>query len=380
MNFDLNDEQLMIQETAYKFAKKEFQPIAIECDREEKYPHGLLKKAAENGLVGIFIQEEYGGAGVGFLEVALLMEQFSRIDSGLALCIVASTFGSENIFFFGSDEQKQGYLSRLVTGSAVCAGAYTEPNAGTDVAGYSTQAKKDGSDYIINGSKMFITNGSICDFMIVACITDPEEPNRHKRMSLVIVDADTPGITRTKLRGKMGIRASDTAEINFENVRVPQSNLLEKAGRGFHQLMHFFDCTRTMVAAQGLGLAQGALDKTVEYVRQREVFGQALFNFQSVQFTLAEMATMIELQRNITYKAAWKIDQGRMDPSLNAMAKLNSGIIAVKVADMALQLHGGYGYMDEYDVQRFYRDAKIIDIYEGVKEAEKMTIGRRLAK
>ena len=275
-------------------------------------------------------------------------------------------------------EQKKEYFPRLANGSAICAGAYTEPNAGTDVTGYRTTAKKDGSDFIINGNKMFITNGTVCDFMVTACITNPDEKKPHNRMSLIIIDAETEGITRTKLKGKMGIRASDTAEISFEDVRVPQSNLLGKEGKGFHQLMHFFDYTRTMVASQGLGLAQGALDKTLEYVKQRETFGKPLFDFQAVQFTLAEMATMIELQRNITYKAAWKIDNGQMDPSLNSMAKLNCGLMATKVADMAVQLHGGYGYMDEYDVQRFYRDAKILDIYEGVKEAEKMTIARRL--
>ena len=380
MDFTLTEEQKMIQEAAFKFAKNEFPPIATECDREEKYPRDLVTKAAENGLVGVFVPEEYGGAGLGFLDLALVMEQFCRVDSGLALCIAASTFGSENIYFFGSEEQKKTYLPRLTNGSAICAGAYTEPNAGTDVAGYRTQAKKDGSDFILNGNKMFITNGTVCDFMIVACITNPEEKVRHKRMSLLIVDADTPGITRNKLHGKLGIRASDTAEITFEDVRVPQSNLVGQEGKGFYQLMHFFDATRTMVAAQGLGLAQGALDKALEYVQQREVFGQSLYNFQAVQFSLAEMATMIELQRNITYKAAWKIDIGQMDPSLNAMAKLNSGMVATTVADMALQLHGGYGYMDEYDIQRMYRDAKILDIYEGVKEAEKMTIARRLVK
>ena len=363
---------------AYKFAKNEFPPIAQECDREERYPRQIVKKAAENGLVGMFIPEDFGGPGVGFLEVALVMEQFCRIDPGLALCIGSATFGSENLFLYGSEKQKQRYFPPLVDGSAVCAGAYTEPNAGTDVAGYRTRAKKDGSDYIINGNKMFITNGTVCDFMIVACITNPDEQKAHNRMSLIIVNADTLGITRNKLRGKMGFRASDTAEISFEDVRVPQSNLVGKEGSGFYQLMHFFDYTRPIVAAQGAGLAQGALDRTLEYVRQREVFGKSLYNFQSVQFCLADMATMIELQRGITYKAAWKIDKGEMDPALNSMAKLNSGIMATKVADMAVQLHGGYGYMDEYDVQRFYRDAKLLDIYEGVKEAEKMTIARRL--
>lgn len=214
--------------------------------------------------------------------------------------------------------------------------------------------------------------------MVVLCVTNPDEEKRHKRHSLMLVESDRKGLMANKLRGKMGIRATDTAEISFEDVRVPCENLIGEEGKGFYQLMQFFDATRTMVAAQGVGLAQGALDKTVKYVQERMVFGKPLAANQGVQFQLAEMATKIELARNITYKAAWKVDQGQMDPGLNAMAKYFSGEMPVCVCDKALQLHGGYGYMDEYDVQRFYRDAKILEIYEGAKEAEKITISRRL--
>lgn len=378
MNFTLTDEQKLLQETAYKFALKEFEPIAKECDREEKYPRELWKKACETGLVGCFIPEKYGGPGFGHLEVALITEQLCRVDMGLSLVIIAATFGSENILFFGTEEQKQKYLPPLVNGQAISAGAYTEPDAGTDVAGTKTTAVKDGDEYVINGSKMFITNGTICDFMVALCVTNPNEEKRHRRHSLIIVEADRPGITRNKIKGKMGIRASDTAEITFEDVRVPRANLVGEEGKGFYQLMHFFDVTRTMVAAQGVGLAQGALDKTLRYVRERKTFGQPLAAYQGIQFQLAEMATRIELARNITYKAAWKVDQGEPDPALNAMAKYFAGEMAVWVCDKALQLHGGYGYIDEYDVQRFYRDAKILEIYEGAKEAEKLTIARRL--
>ena len=378
MDYTLSDEHKMIQETAYKFAKNEFTPIMLECDREEKYPRDLIRKAGENGLVGVMIPEEYGGPGLGFLEVTLIAEQFCRVDNGLGLSIVCSTFGMENIIFYGTEEQKKKYLPLVVDGSHISAGAYTEPNAGTDVTGYRTQAKKDGSDYVINGSKMFITNGTVCDFMVAACITNPDEKKIHKRMSLIIINADNPGLTKSKLHGKLGIRATDTAEITFEDVRVPQSNMVGVEHNGFNQLMHFFDRTRTTVAGQAVGLAQGAFDKALEYVKQREIFGQPLINNQGVQFKLAEMAVLIELQRSITYQAAWKTDNGQMDPKLNSIAKYNAGITATKVADMALQLHGGYGYMDEYDVQRFYRDAKIIDIYEGSKEAELLVISRRL--
>jgi alkylation response protein AidB-like acyl-CoA dehydrogenase len=225
---------------------------------------------------------------------------------------------------------------------------------------------------------MFITNGSICNFMLVFCVTNPDAEVRHRRHSVILVEADRPGITASKIHGKLGIRASDTAEIAFEDVRVPQSNLVGKEGEGFYMLMEFFDCTRTMVAAQGVGLAQGALDLAVRYVQERKTFGKPLATNQGIQFQLAEMATKIELARTLTYKAAWLVDQGKTDPKLNAMAKYFAGETAVWVCDKALQMHGGYGYIDEYDVQRFYRDAKILEIYEGAKEAEKMTIARRL--
>jgi alkylation response protein AidB-like acyl-CoA dehydrogenase len=378
MDFELTEEQRLLQETSYKFALKEFEPIAKHCDREERHPLELWKKGCDTGLVGIFIPEEYGGAGFGFMEVALVTEQLCRVDLGLCQVIMSATFGSENILFFGSEEQKKKYLPPLVNGRAVSAGAFTEPDAGTDIAGIKTTAVKDGNEYVINGSKMFITNGSVCDFMVVLCITNPKEEKKHRRHSLILVEADRNGVTRNKIRGKMGIRASDTAEIIFEDVRVPCENLIGGEGKGFYHLMHFFDVTRTMVAAQGVGLAQGALDKTLRYVQERKTFGQPLASYQGIQFQLAEMATKIEMARNTTYKAAWKIDQGQIDASLNAMAKYYAGEMAVWVCDKALQLHGGYGYIDEYDVQRFYRDAKILEIYEGAKEAEKITISRRL--
>ncbi len=378
MDFSLSDEQKMIQETAYRFAVNEMQPVAKEYDRLEEYPREVVDKACQTGLVGVFIPESYGGPGLGFLEYALISEQLCRVDLGIATSILTVTFGSENILMFGTEEQKHLYLPRLVEGRAVSAGAYTEPNAGTDVAGTRTRATRDGDQYVINGTKMFITNGTVCDWMVVLCVTDPDAEKRHLRHSLILVEADRAGLSANKISGKMGIRASDTAEIVLEDVRVPQDHLVGQEGQGFYQLMHFFDATRTMVAAQGVGLAQGALDKTLRYVQERTVFGQPLAANQAIQFQLAEMATRIELARNITYKAAWKVDQGQTDPALNAMAKYYAGETAVWVCDKALQFHGGYGYIDEYDVQRYYRDAKILEIYEGAKEVEKITIARRL--
>jgi alkylation response protein AidB-like acyl-CoA dehydrogenase len=378
MDFELTEEQRIIQDMAYRFAVNEMAPVAKEHDREEKFAREIWKKGCEAGLVGSTIPEEYGGPGFGFLEQALITEQLSRVDLGLCLCIVAAIFGSEHILFFGTEEQKKKYLPPLCSGEAISAGAFTEPDAGTDVAAGRTRAVKDGGDYVINGNKMFITNGTVCNFMAVFCVTNPEAEARHSRHSIILVEADRPGVTVNKITGKLGVRASDTTEIAFEDVRVPQENLVGEEGRGFYQLMEFFDATRTMVAAQGVGVAQGALDLTVKYVQERKTFGRPLASNQGLQFQLAEMATRIEMARNTTYKAAWMVDQGKTDPALNAMAKYYAGETAVWVCDKALQMHGGYGYIDEYDVQRFYRDAKILEIYEGAKEAEKMTIARRL--
>ena len=377
MDFDLSDEQKMLKETAYKFAVAEFTPVSMECDRNETYTPEIRKKAAEYGLVGAWIPEEYGGSGVGILGNALIMEEFSKVDMGIALNVVAAGFGSESIFQFGSEEQKKTYLPAICSGRMVFSGAFTEPNAGTDVAGYRTRAVKDGNDYVINGSKMFITNGTVCDFMVAQCITNPEE-KKHESYSLIIVPATAKGVSRNKIKGKMGIRTSDTAEIAFEEVRVPRTNLVGVEGRGFKQLMHFFDTTRVMVGAQGLGLSEACLGASVRYARERTAFGAPLSSFQLTQKKLTEMAVMIESLRGLVYKSAWLIDVGRPDYHLAAMAKYLSGRAAVFCANAAVEIHGGYGYIEEYPVQKWYRDAKILELYEGTKEAEIMTIGRAL--
>jgi len=377
MDFELTDELKMLKEMANKFAQAEFSGLSHECDKEEKYTPELRKRAAENGLIGAWIPEEYGGAGAGFMGNAIITEELSKVDMAIGLNIVAACFGSEAIYQHGTEEQKKKYLPPICRGEQVSAGAFTEPNAGTDVAGYRTKAVKNGSDYTITGNKMFITNGTVCDFMVAQCITNPEE-KKHNSFSLIIVPADAPGVTRNKIHGKMGIRSSDTAEIAFEEVRVPQSNLVGKEGNGFRQLMHFFDTTRVMVSAQALGLSEACLEASIKYVKERTVFGAPLGSFQLTQMKLAEMAIKIESLRGLIYKAAWLFDQGRPDYTLAAMAKFLGGQTAVFCANYAVELHGGYGYIDEYSVQKWYRDAKILEIYEGTKEAEIMTIGRIL--
>ena len=377
MDFDLTEEQRMLQDMAYRFAKTHFSAVSRECDEQEKYTAEIRKKAAAQGLVGAWVPEEYGGAGAGCVGNSIITEELSKVDMGIALNVTAATFGCEAIFQYGSEEQKKTWLPPVCAGEMVCAGAFTEPNAGTDVAGYKTRAVKEGSDYVINGTKMFITNGTVCDFMVAQCITNPEE-KRHNSFSLIIVPADAKGITRNKIHGKLGIRASDTAEIAFEDVRVPQSNLVGKEGNGFRELMHFFDTTRVMVAAQALGLSEACLETSVRYVKERTAFGAPLGSYQLTQRKLTEMAIRIEALRGLVYKAAWLVDVGRPDYHLAAMAKFYSGQTAVFCANNAVELHGGYGYIDEYSVQKWYRDAKILELYEGTKEAEIMTIGRTL--
>lgn len=377
MDFELTEEMRMLKDMTYKFAQTEIAPIAEECDREERYTPEIRKKAAENGLVACWVPEEYGGSAVGILGNSLVTEELSRVDMGIGCNVVTASFGCENIYFEGTEEQKQKYLPPVCRGEQVCAGAYTEPNAGTDVSGYKTRAVKDGGDYVINGNKMFITNANICDFMVTSCVTNPDK-KVHQSFGLIIVPADAEGITKTKINGKLGIRASSTGEIAFEDVRVPQENLIGKEGTGFYQLMHFFDTTRVMVAAQAVGLSQACLDESVKYAKERTTFGAPIGSYQLIQMKLAEMAIKVEALRNVTYKAAWLIDEGRPDYTLAAMAKYLGGETATFCANCALQVHGGYGYIEEYPVQRWYRDAKILDIYEGTREAEILTIARVL--
>ena len=375
----LNEEQVEIQKAARKFALGEFPQVAEQLDREETYPFDLLKKAASLGFIGAWIPEEYGGPGLGFLEASLITEEFWRVDPGCS-SILSACFGGQMILYYGTEEQKKKYLSPIPAGEKIMGSAITEPNAGSDVAGIRTRATVDGDHFVINGTKMFITNATIADYFVVLCQTDPDAEKRHARFSVFIVEADRPGLTRRKIHNKLGIRASDTGELVFEDVRVPKENLVGERGRGFYQFMDFFDRTRVNVASQAVGLAQGALDRAIAYSKQREVFGSSLASFQVTQFKLAEMATRIEASRVLVRQAAWKLDRGEVDTKLIAMAKWFSGETAVRVVDEALQIHGGYGFIGEYDISRLYRDAKIVEIYEGTKEIEKIIIGRRLLK
>ncbi|MBW1797655.1 MAG: acyl-CoA/acyl-ACP dehydrogenase [Deltaproteobacteria bacterium] len=376
MDFTLSKEQQDIIKAAREFALGEFPDVAQEFDRNESFDLNLWKKACELGFVGIFIDEKYDGAGYGFFEHCLINEEFWAVDPGIGQAILSTTFGSELLGLFGSEDQKQLVLPQLVSGQAIMGTAITEPDAGCDVTGAATTAVKEGNEWVINGSKMFATNGNLAKYVLIFCLTDPENPSRHARHSFILVPTDTPGYESTKIYGKLGIRASDTAELSFNNVRVPVENLVGTEGEGFHELMAFFNRTRLHICAQAVGLARAALEESVRHTKQRRQFGATLASFQVTQFKIAEMATHIRAARNLYYEAAWSVDQEKIDHGLIAMAKWFSGEMAVRCADEALQMHGGYGYIDEYKVQRLYRDAKILEIYEGTKEMEKTIVSR----
>lgn len=378
MDFSLSKEQRDIVKAARKFARGEFPDRALEFDRQETFDLTLWKKACELGFVGVFIDERYGGAGYGFLEHCLINEEFWAVEPGIAMQILSATFGAELLLLYASEAQKQALLPPLAAGDAIMGTAITEPDAGCDVTGAATTAVKQGNAWVINGTKIFATNGNLARFLLVFCRTDPDNASPHRRHSFIIVPTDTPGYKATKIHGKMGIRASDTAEVHLDDVRVPLENLVGKEGEGFYELMEFFNRTRLHICAQGVGLARAALEESIRHVKGRRQFGAPIAAFQATQFKIAEMATKIRAARNLYYEAAWSADQGTIDHALIAMAKWYSAKIAVECADEAVQMHGGYGYIDEYKVQRLYRDAKILEIYEGTKEIEKTIIARTL--
>lgn len=378
VDFKLTEEQEDIRRAAREFAEKEFTKELIEeCDREEKYPIELVKKARKLGFSTIKIPEEYGGMGLSLLEECLVTEEFYRVSPGLGNACLSSTFGTELLILFGSEEQKEKYLRWVTERNGISAMASTEPEAGSDVASVKTKIVRDGDEWVINGSKTFITNGSVCDFVLVLGRTF-EGKRRHEGLTFAIVESKSKGFKATKIKNKLGLRASDTAEIVLKDVRVGDENILGEPGKGFYQLMEFFNHTRPRVAAQGVGIAQGALELAINYVKQRKQFDQPIGAFQHTQFKLAEIATRIQAARLLTWQAAWYCSIGNPKPELSSMAKWFAGETAVMAADWCVQFHGGYGYIGEYPAERYYRDAKITEIYEGTKEIQKQIIARQI--
>ncbi len=376
--FTLSKEQLDIQKAARDFAEGEFRTIARELDEDSRFAEHLWEKAAELGFLGVFLPEKYEGLGLGYVDQCLILEEFAKVDLGITHAIESTFFGTQLIDLIGTEEQKKHYLPPLCLGRMKMGMAITEPDAGSDVSAVSTEARREGDQYVINGSKVFITNCSRADFLVVLCVTDPENPKVHRRFSTIIVETDRPGYESKPYHGKLSLRASETGDAVFKNVRVPLTNLLGEEGRGFYNIMTFFDRSRVQVAALAVGTAQGALDKAISHVRQREQFGRPLAALQLVQGKIAEMATRTAAARSICYQAASRIDSGKADPALSSMAKWYCAEVAVQVADEAIQLHGGYGILEEYDVAHYWRNAKVLEIFEGSKEVEKIIIARKL--
>jgi alkylation response protein AidB-like acyl-CoA dehydrogenase len=375
MDFELTKSQKEIQKAAREFAKGEFdKELALELDRTHEFPTKIWKKAADLGFIGVHYPEKYSGQDLGVLENIIIADVFCAQDSSIGSAIVLASFAAECVLRFGSDELKQKFLPAVAEGEMLSAGAFTEPDHGSDITSLDTAAIREGGEWVINGTKTFITNGGKAGFYCTMCQTDDEVQPSYRGISLILVEAEREGLTATDIGDKMGIHMMSTAEMNYKDVRVPVSNVIGAEGKGFYQVLEFFDESRILVAAQALGIAQGAYDRALAYVKQREQFGRKIAQFQVTQHKLADMATKIELARLITYKAAWNFDQGRIDPKLTSMAKMYAARTAVEVADEAIQLLGGYGYMTEYEVERFYRDAKITEIYEGTKEIQKNTI------
>lgn len=379
MDYFLNDEQKMIKELAARIADEKIAPVAIQYDEEGTFPHDIVKVLADSDLCGVYIAEEYGGLGGGVFEMSLVVEELSRACGGISLAFAGTGLGTFPIILFGTDAQKAKYLPDIASGKKMAAFGLTEANAGSDAAGIQTTADSDGNEYVLNGTKQWITNGGEADtYTVIACT------NRAKGargFSAFIVEKGTPGFSFGKKENKMGIRASCTRELVFENCRIPKENLLSREGMGFIVAMKTLDRTRPGVAAQALGIAQGAFDAAIKYSRERVQFGHAISSFQAIQHMMADMAIQIEASRALIYQTCRFIDSGAKDISKeSAMCKVLASDTAMKVTTDAVQIMGGYGYMKEFPVEKMMRDAKITQIYEGTNQIQRNVIALELIK
>ncbi len=379
MNYFLTEEQEMIQEIAARIADEKIKPVAIEYDEKGIFPRDIVKILADSDLCGVYIPEEYGGFGGGIFEMALVVEQLSRACGGIALAYAGTGLGTYPIILFGTDEQKQKYLPSIASGEKLAAFGLTEANAGSDAAGIQTTAVLDGDEYILNGTKQWITNGGEAEIYTVVACTNRAKGARG--FSAFIVEKDTPGFSFGKKENKMGIRASVTSELVFEDCRIPKENLLAREGMGFLVAMKTLDRTRPGVASQALGIAQGALDEALKYSQEREQFGKSISSFQAVQHMMADMAIQIEATRCLVYQTCRHIDSGAKSISKeSAISKVFASDTAMKVTIDAVQVMGGYGYMKEYPVEKMMRDAKITQIYEGTNQIQRNVIALELIK
>jgi alkylation response protein AidB-like acyl-CoA dehydrogenase len=375
LNYDLTSEQELVRDTVRNFALQRVAPVAEELDREARFPYELVSELAELGLMGMTIPEEYGGSGADTLSYAITIEELTRIDSSVAITVAAHhSLGTLPIYYFGNQEQRQQWLPELTSGRKLAAFGLTEAGAGSDAGATRTTAELRDGSWIVNGSKMFITNAGTD---ITSCVTITARTGEDE-VSNIIVPNGTPGYTISEPMHKLGWHASDTRELGFKDVAVPEENLLGPRGQGFQQFMEILDGGRISVAAMGVGLAQGAYDLAYAYAKERKQFGKPISAFQAIQFKLADMATEIEAGRALVYKAAWLKDEGREFAREAAMAKLYTGELSNRAVNWALQIHGGYGYMDEYAISRLYRDQKILEIGEGTNEVQRMVIAKYL--
>jgi butyryl-CoA dehydrogenase len=381
MNFELTEEQNLIRDMVREFAEKEVAPSAAERDEEERFDRELMfDRLAELGLTGIVFPEKYGGAGADYLSYAIAVEELSRVCASTGVTLSAHlSLGSNPIYLFGTEEQKQQFLVPMAQGEKMGAFGLTEPSAGSDAGGTKTTAVPEGSEWIINGTKVFITNAGDAETYVVFARTD-KEARKHHGISAFIVEKGTPGFSFGKKEKKMGIRSSPTVELVFENCRIPKENLLGEEGMGFKVAMKTLDGGRIGIASQALGIAQGALDASVAYAKERKQFDVAIGSFQGIQFQLADMATQVEAARLLVYKAAFRASAGLSYSRESAMAKLMASETAMRVTTQAVQIHGGYGYTREFPVERMMRDAKITEIYEGTSEVQRIVIGSSLVR
>ncbi len=377
MDFDLTQEQQMIKKTIKEFADKVVAPGAIDRDRSKAFPTEIFKQLSDMGMMGLPFDEKYGGAGADTTSFAIVTEELSRACASTGITYSAHiSLGGAPLNLFGTEDQKEKYLAPICTGESFGAFGLTEPNAGSDAGGTETRAVEDGDDWVINGSKVYITNASHANHLAITAITGMNDGK--KEISAIIVPTDAEGFTIIDNYEKMGLHSSNTTELVLDNVRVPKENLLGKRGDGFKQFLVTLDGGRIGIAAMAVGIAQAAFNKALAYSKERKQFGKPLSEFQVTQFKLADMAMKIELARNMTYKAAWLKDQGRPFTKEASMAKLYASEISMEVADEAIQIHGGYGYMKEYEVERYMRDAKLLEIGEGTSEIQRMVIARQI--
>ncbi len=379
MDFRLTDEQIAIQQMVRDFAKKEIEPHIMEYDEKKQFPVEIIRKLGELGLLGIIYPEEYGGAGMGYLEYALIVEELSAVDPSIGLIVAAhNSLGTFHIYNFGSEEQKRKYLPRLTSGESLAAWALTEPGCGSDAKALKTTAVRKGDKWVLNGSKTFITNPNYSDYTVVMARTDPEKGTRG--ISAFVVEKGTPGYKISKNLNKLGMRASDTAELFFEDCEIPAENILGEEGEGFHQAMATLDGGRISIGAMCVGIARGAYEHALRYSQEREAFGRKIADFQATKFKLADMATEIDAARLLIMRAAWMKDNGLNVNLESAMAKLYASEVAVRAANEAVQIYGGYGFIKEYPVEKFYRDAKLGTIGEGTSEILRLVIARDILK